>query len=144
MPRNSFNPNALTFDEGIARIKEAVESVELDTRRIVTSRDEASIKLKDVLETENIPDGFKKWQLPVYLDRACQLFISVGNPGTYVPPHSHDEGDGIRFIMGGSVIFEGQELTQGDWMFIPEGCPYSMEVGPHGALMCYCYCCSCA
>ena len=43
-------------------------------------------------------------------------------PGTEVPEHSHDEGDGFRYIVSGSIIYNGQELlAAGDWMFIPKG-----------------------
>lgn len=90
-----------------------------------------------------IDNGFKKWQLPIILQDS-QLFISIGQPDINVPKHSHDEGDGIRFIMSGSIYYDGQELNAGDWMFIPKGKPYSMKIGPFGATMCYCYCCCCA
>jgi hypothetical protein len=140
-----FNPNRLSFDQGLERIQRALDYVKLDAReQIVTSKDPLSIKLRGMLEVDNIPDGFKKWQLPVYLDQPSQLFISVGAPGTKVGRHSHDEGDGIRFIAGGSIFYQGQELTAGDWMFIPKGRSYEFDVGPVGALMCYCYCCCCA
>ena len=142
---NEFNPNRLTFDQGLERIRKALDYVNLDTReQIVTSKNPLSVKLRGMLEVDNIPDGFKKWQLPVYLDQPSQLFISVGTPGTKVGRHSHDEGDGIRFIAGGSIFYQGQELTAGDWMFIPKGHPYEFDVGPVGAIMCYCYCCCCA
>ena len=72
------------------------------------------------------------------------MFISVGNPGTKVPRHIHKEGDGIRFIAGGSIIYNGQELVAGDWMFIPKGEAYEFQVGPYGATMGYCYACCCA
>jgi hypothetical protein len=61
-----------------------------------------------------------------------------------VPKHSHDEGDGIRIIMSGSIIYDGHELSGGDWMFIPKGVAYDFKVGPMGAALCYCYCCCCA
>jgi hypothetical protein len=31
-----------------------------------------------------------------------------------------------------------KELSAGDWMFIPEGQPYSFEVGRVGAIVCCC------
>jgi hypothetical protein len=49
------------------------------------------------------------------------MFISIAEPGIKVGKHCHEEGDGIRFIAGGSIIFEGKELISGDWMFIPKG-----------------------
>jgi hypothetical protein len=144
MADTMFNPNRLTFEEGVERIRRAVEEAELSRDTIVTSRDDAALKAMDSLAVDNVPAGFRKWQLPVFLNRASQLYISVGEPGVKVPRHAHEEGDGIRFIAGGSIIYEDKELSAGDWMFIPAGQPYSFEVGRVGAIMCYCYCCSCA
>lgn len=61
-----------------------------------------------------------------------------------MPNHSHDEGDGFRFIVSGSILFDGRELHAGDWMFIPKGKTYSFKVGRSGVGICYCYACCCA
>jgi quercetin dioxygenase-like cupin family protein len=82
--------------------------------------------------------------LPVYLANPSQLFLTIAAPETAAEEHSHDEGDGIRFITSGSIIYKGMELTAGDWMFIPKGEKYSFMTGRMGANMCYCYCCCCA
>lgn len=144
MADTKFDPNRLSFDEGVERIRRVVEEVGLSPDTIVTSRDDAALKAMDTLAVDNVPEGFRKWQLPVYLDCASQMYISVGEPEVEVPRHAHEDGDGIRFIAGGSIIYEGKELSAGDWMFIPKGEPYSFEVGRFGAVMCYCYCCCCA
>ena len=143
---STFDPNQVTFEEGVTRIEAAARKAGLRGRkRILTSKDEAARKAQDLLEVGNVPDaGFRKWQLPVYLDRPSQLFITVAEPNLEVPEHSHDEGDGIRFVAGGSILHNGLELTAGDWMFIPGKAKYSFTVGPLGATMCYCYCCCCA
>jgi mannose-6-phosphate isomerase-like protein (cupin superfamily) len=140
-----FNPNRLTFEDGLKRIQEVTEKtgVKLE-RRIVTSKDKAAMQLMEALKVDNIPDGFTKWQLPVHLEAPSQLFMTSAAPNSKAPMHSHRDGDGIRFIVSGSIIYNGQELTAGDWMFIPAGHRYSFEVGRFGAMMCYCYCCSCA
>ncbi len=141
----AFKPNALTFDQGLERIQAALKAARVRLGdEIVTSRNPRVRKVMELLRVKNIPDGFKKWQLPVYLDGPSQLFLSIGAPDTIVPRHSHDEGDGIRFIIGGSIIYNKVELTEGDWMFIPKGKTYDFKVGPGGASMCYCYCCCCA
>lgn len=141
----SFNPNHLTFDQGISRIKDAYAKAKVArVSGIATSRDPEMQSVSAILRVENVPPGFKKWQLPVFLDGPSQLFVSVGDPDTVVPPHSHDEGDGLRYIVSGSVIYNGKELTQGDWMFIPKGKKYDMTIGPRGATMMYCYRCCCA
>jgi len=140
----TFNPNSITFDQGLQRIHEAVKKFGLKAGTIVTSRDPGAEKLRTALIVDNVPPGFKKWQLPVYLSKPSQLFITVAEPGVAAPPHSHDEGDGVRFILAGSIIYEGKELTAGDWMFVPARVSYSFKTGPFGASMCYCYCCCCA
>jgi hypothetical protein len=141
-----FDPNQVSFDEGLKRIQAAARKAGLKHRKkVLTSKDEAARKAQALLEVSNVPDaGFRKWQLPVHLDSPSQLFITVADPHLEVPEHSHDEGDGIRFIASGSIIHEGAELAAGDWMYIPAGAKYSFKVGPVGATMCYCYCCCCA
>jgi len=144
MSQTQFDPNRLAFARCTELVDQAVQSVRLDTKsRIVTSRDPQVLQLRKTLETSNIPSGFQKWQLPVYLSKPSHLFATIAEPGAKVGSHSHNEGEGIRFIVSGSIIYNGQELTAGDWMFIPAGVPYSFEVGPYGAMMCYCYCCCC-
>ncbi len=123
--KGKFNPNNLSFEEGLKRIEEAAKYVGLEQdKQIVTSRDRVSIKLRERLNVDNVPKGFKKWQLPVSLPKASQLFITVGEPNVKVDRHSHDEGAGIRFIVSGSIIYGGQELSGGDWMYIPAGEDY--------------------
>jgi len=140
-----FNPNQVTFEQGVERIRAAVEKVGLDASGILTSRDKPVREAARLLAVKNVPDGgFHKWQLPVYLEEPSQLFITVAEPGAEAPEHSHDEGDGIRFIVSGSIHFDGKELTAGDWMYVPAKRRYSFKVGNLGAVMCYCYCCSCA
>jgi hypothetical protein len=145
MENSKFNPKEhLTFKQGAEKVATALKELKVDIRsKIFTSRDEESVKLVNLLKVDEVPNGFKKWQLPIVL-KDSQLFISIAQPDIEVPKHSHDEGDGIRFIMSGSIFYDGQELTAGDWMFIPKGQSYSMKTGPYGAAMCYCYCCCCA
>ncbi|MFF1723662.1 hypothetical protein [Streptomyces sviceus] len=145
MAKQTFEPNRLTFEQGVERIKNAVRESGFDVEnRIVTSRDEGVEKALKILEVDNVPPGFRKWQLPVYMACESQLFITVADPGARASTHSHNDGAGVRFIAGGSIHYNGQELTAGDWMYIPAGMEYSFEVGRYGALMCYCYCCCCA
>ncbi len=140
-----FDPNQLTFDQGLERIQRAVKQTGLNVDgRIVTSRDADVARLTRVLGVTNVPEGFRKWQLPVYMSKPSQLYITVAEPGARVGEHSHDEGEGMRFIVSGSVIYKDTELTAGDWMFMPAGAKYSIQIGRLGAVMCYCYCCSCA
>jgi redox-sensitive bicupin YhaK (pirin superfamily) len=140
----TFDPNQVSFDEGLERIRAAAEKADLDTRRVITSRDAAAVKATELLTVTAVPGGFRKWQLPVHLSEPSQLFVTVAEPNVEVPEHAHEEGDGIRFIASGSIEYKGTQLSTGDWMFIPKGERYSFRVGPVGAVMCYCYCCCCA
>lgn len=145
MGTNFDSRRFLSFESGAERVKEALADVGIDNidDAIFTSRDAANKRLTETLKVKNIPEGFVKWQLPVVLDRA-QMFISAAAPGAKVPAHVHKEGAGVRFIASGSIVYNDQELVAGDWMYIPAGSPYSFEVGPMGAVMCYCYACCCA
>jgi hypothetical protein len=138
--RRAFKANRLTLADCRQRIETALGKIHFDTaRQIFTSRDKAAEALTRLLKTTNVPAGFLKWQLPVWLDMSM-MFISVAPPNVSVPEHSHD-GPGIRFIASGSIRYKGKELTAGDWMYIPAGKRYRFEVGSLGAHMFYCYSC---
>jgi uncharacterized RmlC-like cupin family protein len=136
----------ITFADGIARVAAARKQIGLEKRSnaVLTSRDPSSQRLVETLKVSRVPKGFTKWQLPFAFEgTGAQFFVSVAEPGAIVEEHFHEEGDGVRFIVGGSITYAGQELTAGDWMFIPEKVPYSFNVGRMGAIMCYCYACCC-
>jgi quercetin dioxygenase-like cupin family protein len=142
---SQFKPNALTFDQGVQRVEAANFKAGFKFKsKITTSKDKGAIAATEALLVSNVPGGFKKFQLPVLIDGPSQIFVSVGAPDAKVPSHSHDEGDGLRYIVSGSIIYEGKELTAGDWMYIPKGKKYSLQIGPKGATMFYCYRCCCA
>ena len=143
MAKPKFDPNRLSFQACVARIERAVKSAGLKTKgRILTSKDDGVPEIIGrALKITNVPKGFVKWQLPLYIKDPTHLFVSVAEPGAKAPVHSHKDGDGIRFIAGGSIRYKGKELTAGDWMFIPAGAKYSFETGPVGAVMFYCYQC---
>ena len=140
-----FNANKFTFEEGLKKIRDALAKHHMSDiqSKIVTSKDPGVDKVLSDLETKNVPSGFKKWQLPVYQDGPTQLFISVGAPNADVPEHSHDEGDGFRYVASGSILYKGHELSAGDWMFIPKAAKYSIKIGKMGATMFYCHQCCC-
>ncbi|MBW4889988.1 cupin domain-containing protein [Mucilaginibacter sp. HMF5004] len=138
-----FEPNAVDFEFGVKRVNDAIKAWGKSLRSgIITSKDNGIQSLLDNLKVKNVPDNFMKWQLPFIFERS-QLYVSVGNPNASVPEHSHDEGDGIRYIVSGSINYQGKVLNAGDWMFIPQGKKYSFEVGNLGATMFYCYQCCC-
>lgn len=141
----TFNPNKSTIERCIVQLREVQAKHKINTKTILTSRDPICRKLAySTLNVENVPEGFTKTMLPVFFEDATTLYISSGAPGAVVPEHSHDEGDGIRFMISGSIEYGDKELTEGDWMFVPAGAKYSFKVGPRGATMFYCYSCCCA
>jgi quercetin dioxygenase-like cupin family protein len=145
MATAKFDPNRSDIAACLERVRTALEARGRKLNAgIVTSRDTDARELRRELAIDNVPDGFRKYQLPVMLPEQSFMFITVAEPDVESPAHSHDEGDGIRFIAGGSIVYNDTELVAGDWMFIPRGERYSFTVGPHGATMCYCYCCCCA
>jgi len=150
MPEKFSDLKFMSFDEGINRITSALQSVGIqdlskDGGPVITSRDAIASRLKESLKIHGLPAGFEKWQLPVYfLGEGAQFFISVAAPRATADEHAHDNGAAMRFIVSGSITYGGQELTQGDWMFVPKGSRYSFAVGEQGAVMCYCYKCCCA
>lgn len=137
----------ISFEQGVERIQGCLDALGIDARQrdaVITSRDESSIKAREALKLDVVPHGIVKWQLPVYWEgKGAQFFISVAAPNTEIEEHCHSEGDGLRFVVGGSIRYNGQELGVGDWMFIPQGVNYSLSVGSMGAIMCYCYRCCC-
>jgi len=140
----SFDPNRESLFRCIARLEDLARDGGLSTKKILTSKDVEKAGLDDKLNITNIPSGFKKSMLPVFLEKASTFYISHGEAGTEVPEHSHDEGDGLRVILSGSIRYGDSELKEGDWMFLPAGQKYSFSVGERGVTMFYCYSCCCA
>lgn len=142
--KNRFDPNKMTLDEGLALIRNVQGDYGISTRKgILTSRDEQMRKIRKELRIKNVPEGFNKWMLPFNTDGPATFYMSFAAPNSYVPEHTHDEGDGIRFMLNGSIQLEDLELSAGDWMYIPKGAEYSFKAGPMGAGMFYCYQCCC-
>lgn len=137
-----INPDRLTFEEGLERIRQESTKAGFELERnIVTSRSEEAESFKDILQVSKVLEGFRKLQLPVHFACESQTFISFAVPNTRVPALSHKEGPGIRIIISGSMKYEGVELVAGDWMYIPAGKEYDFTVGPSGVAMFSSYCC---
>jgi len=101
-----FDPNQATYAEGALRAERAAHALKVDIKsKILTSRDPAAAMLKRALPIRNVPEGFEKWQLPFAFDRGL-FFITHAKAGTKASEHSHDEGDGIRFIVSGSIHYQ--------------------------------------
>jgi hypothetical protein len=140
----AFNPNASTLADCLARVTSIKKRLGMDHGRIFTSRDVGQIWTDKESIVSNIPTGFYKVMLPFATSGPATFYISSAGPGVKVPRHSHDEGDGIRLIISGSIVHEGKELLEGDWMYLPAKAQYEFVVGPRGVSMFYCYQCCCA
>jgi hypothetical protein len=141
---SEFDPKKfMTFEQGLKRIETAcLDAGLIFSDKVVTSKDSDSAKATEALMVTNIPEGVSRWQLPFFVERS-QFFLSVASPYTKVPQHSHSD-TGVRLIISGSLKFKDQELTAGDWMYVPANVPYSFEAGPQGATFFACYQGSCA
>jgi len=140
----AFNPNETTLKEGLELVNKLQKELQIDKTKIFTSKDVPNLYKHKTAQVTNVPPGFNKIILPFSTTKEATFYISSGAPNAQVPTHSHEEGEGIRFIVSGSIIFQGKELTEGDWMFMPARASYDFQVGPRGVTICYCYCCSCA
>jgi mannose-6-phosphate isomerase-like protein (cupin superfamily) len=132
-------------ETGKKRIREALERLgfKTDEDRVITSRDPGMDEVRFHLRREKMPPGYEQWQLPVKLSGETFFFLTLAQPGAVVPTHRH-ERDLFRIVVWGSVIYNGIELKQGDWMFVPKGVPYSLSAAispnsPGGAMTCHAY-----
>lgn len=139
-----FDPNQISFAQGAVRVEGVVAKHRLPTAtKVLTSKDKAVVESLHDLSVTNVPKGFTKTQLP-FVFQQSQFFVSRAEAGAKVAEHAHDGGDAIRFVLDGSITYQGVELKAGDWMFIPKGVPYAIDIGRLGATMGYCYQCCCA
>lgn len=141
----SPDDSVIEGETGKERIREALKRhrIKTDESRVITSRDPGMDEVRFHLRRENMPPGYEQWQLPVKLTGETFFFLTVGQPGAVVPTHSHKR-DLFRIVVWGSVIYNGIELKQGDWMFVPAGVEYSLSTAmnpssPAGAMTWHCY-----
>lgn len=139
-----FDPNRSSMASCLERIAQIRKDLRIKDDKIFTSKDVKSLWSHKRAVVSNIPDGFNKVILPFSTDGPATFYISAAGPNVKVPRHSHDEGAGIRFIVSGSIIYKGQELSEGDWMYMPAGSKYDFAVGPRGVVIFCCYQCCCA
>lgn len=142
MAKAKWDPNRTKFSYCQRRAEKALKSLGLDLkkRRVITSRDKEAAKLKKTLRTTNVPSGFTKWQLPFIFEKAT-TFMVIGEPGAKAKTHAHKHGNALRYIVSGSIKYKRQDLTAGDWMFVPQGARYSFTVGDYGYVGSYLYEC---
>jgi mannose-6-phosphate isomerase-like protein (cupin superfamily) len=126
--------------KGVVQVREALEAADVDTSKIITSRNPSLRMMKDRLRASLMPTGFEQHQLPIPLrgeDILC--FITTGRPNAEFPEHRHSKNDGLRVVISGSIRYEGVELTAGDWMYVPRGAAYSFVAGSSGCTLFHSY-----
>lgn len=67
-------------------------------------------------------------------DEGFSLVRAWFGPHYVLPRHSHD-GDGLYYIVEGSVVMGSQVLEAGDGFFVPSDAPYAYEAGPDGVVV---------
>jgi quercetin dioxygenase-like cupin family protein len=62
-------------------------------------------------------------------------WIAVLDPNTVIPNHSHamEKLGDMKVVLSGSIMHDDEELTAGDWLWIPAGEKYNFKVGNKGA-----------
>jgi quercetin dioxygenase-like cupin family protein len=141
-PDDSFLEREGRDFKGATRVRNALKKAGVrGGRQILTSRDKGIAETRDDLKRTRAPKGFQQWQLPVVLgrDRDIMVFKTVAAPDAVLPAHSH-KVDLFRVVISGSAFYRGQELTAGDWMFVPSGATYELTAGPGGFIILHGYC----
>jgi hypothetical protein len=129
---------------GLDRVKKVLDQNHLSLEEdIVTSRTPGWDQARYELHREGMPPGWETWQLPLYLlGSPTFFFLSACAPGAVLPSHSHEVAQ-FRIVLSGGMIYNGQELKSGDWMFIPKGkenrYTLTASLNPGGCTILYCY-----
>ena len=126
--------------KGVKRVKEALSKRGIESRGVVTSRDEGIDEVRAELRRTTMPPGLEQWQIPLALGPAEDVvgFMTHGAPGAKIPIHAH-KCDLFRIVVGGSVRYNDKELFVGDWMYVKEGEKYELEAGAFGFIIFHIY-----
>lgn len=121
------------------RIQEAQTAQGFDqTKTALTSRDKLATTLMNVVPAEGLAPGFDGQSIPIVFESSIELDV-LARPGTTTEPHHHDT-HGFHQILRGTVRVSvdqgarlpGQDLEvdlgPGDWVWIPAGVTYTLEV----------------
>jgi len=138
-PRVSNGPE-VSSDHRRIRAAQAEQGFEQATT-VFTSRDTLATTLMNALPAEGLAPGFQGQLIPIVFGAGIGLNV-LASAGTTTGPHSHNT-DGFHQILNGTmrVSVPDQDLEvdlgPGDWVFIPAGVRYRLEVGPEGCEWCY-------
>lgn len=101
-------------------------------REVVSSRDVRLARFGGHLA--RLADEVQRWHPPFSGDDELLASVTVAGPGSDIGPTLHLDGDAVRFVLSGSVRFQGRELESGDWLLIPAGAGYRLRVGYRGVI----------
>ena len=143
----SIGPD-VSYDQG--RIRAAVEQDEHrfnQATTVLTSRDRLAISLMNVLPAEGLAPGFQGELIPIVFGAGIELDV-LARVGVTTGPHYHDT-DGFHQILNGTVRvrvnkgarLSGQalvvDLGPGDWVWVPAGVTYTLEIVANPATIGY-------
>jgi quercetin dioxygenase-like cupin family protein len=115
------------------RIERAQEEQEFDqSTTVLTSRDRLATTMMNELSAEGLAPGFQGQMIPIVFESTIELDV-LARVGTTTGLHYHDT-DGFQQILNGTVRVSVPEqdleveLGPGDWVWIPAGVTYTLEV----------------
>jgi mannose-6-phosphate isomerase-like protein (cupin superfamily) len=106
----------------------------VQARTVLTSRDALATTLMNALPAEGLAPGFDGLLIPIVFRSGIELNV-LTSADTTTGLHYHDT-DGFHQILNGTmrVSVPDQDLEvdlgPGNWVFIPAGVRYTLEVGP--------------
>jgi quercetin dioxygenase-like cupin family protein len=104
-------------------------------KSILTSRDPLAVAMRADLAVDDLAHGFDRTLLPLApTSGSPSIFTGAANSKT--GKHSH-ESNTLHVILTGSVKVNAQELSSGDWAYIPAGMDYELEVGMYCCVVMY-------
>jgi mannose-6-phosphate isomerase-like protein (cupin superfamily) len=124
----SSGPEALSGDQERIRRVQAAHGYDSATT-ILTARDEIAVAMMDDLPAEGLAQGFEGRLIPVVFGTGTDADIA-GPADAATDMHSH-ETNTFHQILNGTVRITGQdrsqELSAGDWAYIPADVEYMLE-----------------
>jgi mannose-6-phosphate isomerase-like protein (cupin superfamily) len=118
----------------------------VQARTVLTSRDALATTLMNALPARGLEPGFDGQLIPIVFRSGIELDV-LASVGTTTGPHYHDT-DGFHQILNGTVRVSvegarlpGQDLEvdlgPGDWVWIPAGVEYTLEIVANPARFMY-------
>jgi mannose-6-phosphate isomerase-like protein (cupin superfamily) len=132
----STGPEVRSDQERIREAQDAQGFVQ--TRTVLTSRDRLATTLMNALPADGLAPGFHGQLIPIVFGAGIELDV-LARVGTTTGLHYHDTA-GFHQILNGRVrvsVSEGArppdeddevDLGPGDWVWIPAGVRYTLEI----------------